>query len=309
MSQPILLVQLSDSHIGADWGDGDPAARLVGAVDAVRGLEPAPLAVLVTGDLVDHALDAEYEQLRGLLEPLQAPLYVLPGNHDDRAALRRHFDVPGEDADFVQYSVDLGPLRRVVMDTTRPGEDGGELDAERLAWLDAELALMPEAPTVIALHHPPIVTGIPAMDVIGLPVADRAALGKVIERHPQVLALVAGHIHRTIHGTLAGRSVLVGPSTHVQLELDFRSDEIRVRPAPPGFAVHALLDGRLVSHVQSVGSERWASSRGGRGGRAPRSIRRGSPLSGNGISTTSKSRGATAPGNSPLASARTAPTS
>ena len=136
----MLLAQLSDSHIGADWGVGDPVAGLVAAVHAVRSVRPD--AVLVTGDLVDNATDAEYERVRELLEPLGVPTYVLPGNHDDRAAIRRHFELPGAGADPVQYSADFGgELRLVVLDSLAPGEDSGSLDRERLGWLDSELAV------------------------------------------------------------------------------------------------------------------------------------------------------------------------
>src|ERR687888_1749071 len=144
MSGPFLLAQLSDPHIGAEWADGDPVARFAAAVESVRTAAPQPDAVLVSGDLADNATDAEYEQVRELLAPLRAPLYVLPGNHDDRRALHRHFGVPGADGEPVQYSVALGPLRLVVLDTTRPGEIAGALDADRLDWLDAELAAAPE---------------------------------------------------------------------------------------------------------------------------------------------------------------------
>jgi Icc protein len=253
MSRPFLLAQLSDSHIGAEWTEADdPVAGLAAAVESVRSMRPHPDAVLLTGDLADHGTDAEYEQLRELLGPLEAPLYLLPGNHDDRRALRRHFGVPGADGDPVQYSADLGPLRLVVLDTTRPGEDPGALDAERLGWLDAELAAAPEQPTLLAMHHPPLVTGVPAWDEIGLPTADRRALREVVERHPQVRRLVAGHVHRTISGELAGRAVLSVPSTYVQARLNFASREIELAAEPAGFAVHAVLDGELISHVQPV---------------------------------------------------------
>jgi 3',5'-cyclic-AMP phosphodiesterase len=253
MSRPFLLAQLTDSHIGAEWTESDdPAAGLAAAVDSVRSMRPRPDAVLLSGDLADNGTDAEYEQLRELLGPLQAPLYVLPGNHDDRGALRRHFDLPGSGGDPVHYSADLGPMRLVVLDTTRPGEDPGVLDAERLGWLDAELAAAPEAPTLLAMHHPPLVTGVPAWDEIGLPTADRRALGEVVERHRQVRRLVAGHVHRTITGELAGHAVLTVPSTYVQARLDFGSQEIEFAADPAGFAVHAVLDGELISHVQPV---------------------------------------------------------
>jgi 3',5'-cyclic-AMP phosphodiesterase len=132
MTKPFLLFQLSDPHVGATWGDGDPVAGLIKAVEAVRRLPDRPDAVLMSGDLADNAADGEYEFVREMLARLDAPVYVLPGNHDDRDTLRRHFDLPGTMGTPVQYAVDLGPLRLVVLDSTRPGEDRGELDGQRL---------------------------------------------------------------------------------------------------------------------------------------------------------------------------------
>jgi 3',5'-cyclic AMP phosphodiesterase CpdA len=208
--------------------------------------------VLVSGDLADNASDAEYEQARALLAPLDAPSYVLPGNHDDRRALRRHFGVPGTGGDPVNYSVEVGPLRLVALDTTRPGEDPGALDAERLDWLDAELAAAPKVPTLLAMHHPPLVTGSPAWDEILLPATDRRALCEVLERHHQVRRLVAGHVHCTITGELAGRTVLTAPSTYVQAQMELGLRQIRFTAEPAGFTVHAMLDGELISHNQPV---------------------------------------------------------
>ena len=250
--RPFLLAHLSDPHIGGEWANADPVAGLRAAVDAVlAGWEPD--AVLVSGDLADLGADDEYEQARELLDRLGAPLYVLPGNHDDRAALRRHFDVPGDAGEPIEYAVDLGPLRLVVADTTIPGEAPGALDADKLRRLDAELARAPDQPTLVAMHHPPIIVGIRAWDEIGLPDHDRRALGDVVARHPQVRRIVGGHLHREITADLAGRPVMAVPSTYVQAKLDFSSDEIQLSDDPPGFALHAVLDGELVSHVQPVG--------------------------------------------------------
>jgi 3',5'-cyclic-AMP phosphodiesterase len=252
MSHPFLLAQLSDPHIGAEWADADPAAGLAAAVESVCAMRPRPSAVLVSGDLSDHATDGEYDQVGDLLAPLDAPVYVLPGNHDDRSGLRRHFGVPGADSDPVHYSADLGPLRLVVLDTTCPGEDRGALDGERLAWLDAELAAVPGISTLLAMHHPPLVTGVPAWDAICLPAPDRRGLRELLERHRQVRRLVAGHLHCALTGELAGRVVLTAPSTYVQARLQIGAQEVELTPEPAGFALHALLDGELISHCQSV---------------------------------------------------------
>lgn len=256
MTRPFLLVQLSDPHIGADWGPGESVARLAATIAAVRAINLTPDAVLISGDLADHGADEEYEQLRELAAPLAAPLHVLPGNHDDRAALRRHFGLPGTGAEPVQYAIDLGPLRLVAIDTKREGEDAGELDAERLAWLDAALADAPAVPTLLALHHAPLTTGIAPFDEVGLAPDDQHALGEVVGRHPHVRRIAAGHMHVSAGAVLQGRSVFVAPSTYVQAELEFGAEEVRLSADPPGFAVHALLDGELVSYVQVVGRSR-----------------------------------------------------
>jgi hypothetical protein len=90
------------------------------------------------------------------------------------------------------------------------------------------------------------------MDAAGLAARDRRALGELVARHPQVRCIAAGHAHRTATGRLGGCPVLLAPSTYVQARLDFETTEMALAVEPPGFVVHALMDGELVSHVQPV---------------------------------------------------------
>jgi 3',5'-cyclic AMP phosphodiesterase CpdA len=250
-SGPFVLAQLSDPHIGADWAGGDPTAAFAAAIETVRAMPVRPDAVLLSGDLCEHATDPEYEEVRDLVGLLGLPVHVLAGNHDDRAALRRHFDLPGTPGEPVQYSVDLGPIRLAVVDTTIPGEIPGALDAERLGWLDAELAASPAVPTVVAMHHPAHTTGIAAWDDFGLAHAAQKEFAEVVARHPQVRRIVAGHFHRTVTADVAGRPAVIVPSTYAQLRLAFDGSAEFVHE-PPGFALHAMVNGDLVSYVQPV---------------------------------------------------------
>jgi 3',5'-cyclic AMP phosphodiesterase CpdA len=177
---------------------------------------------------------------------------VLPGNHDDRSALRRCFGLQGAAGEPVQYVVDLDGLRILMLDSTIPGEDAGAFDEPRLDWLEARLAEASDRPTLLAMHHPPLLTGLPAFDRVALAGADRSAMRAVVDRHPQVLGLVAGHVHRTITTGLAHTTVLTVPSTYVQGRLDFLTRDLLLADEPAGFGVHALLDGQLVSHIQPV---------------------------------------------------------
>ena len=94
----------------------------------------------------------------------------------------------------MQYVVEGHPVRLIALDTLVPGQVGGLLCAERLIWLAARLEEAPARPTLIFMHHPPFVTGLQAMDAMGL--EGKEELAAVIRRHPQVERLVCGHVHR-----------------------------------------------------------------------------------------------------------------
>ena len=252
MSKPAVLVQLTDSHIGAIWPEGDPIAGLGAAIAAIGHLDVAPDAILVSGDLAEHGAEAEYQLVQESLQRLGVPIHVLPGNHDDRAELRRCFGLAGAPEAPIQHTVDVGALRLVMMDSTRPGEDRGDLDSPRIEWLDRELAAAPDRPTLLAMHHPPIVTGSPAWDAIGLPGPARSALADVLARHPQVLGVVAGHHHQMIVADLESRPVMVIPSTYGQARVGFGASKIVFSQAVSAFAVHVLANGALASSVQFV---------------------------------------------------------
>jgi Icc protein len=230
-----ILAQLSDPHMRLPPEDQGSGEALAAAVKAVLVLDPLPDAVIVTGDLADGAKAAEYDRVRELLEPLPMPVHVLPGNHDDSAVV---------EADYV---VRVGELRVIGCDSTIPGRDDGELD---LDWLAARLAEDLETPTIVAMHHAPILTGIGGLDDIGL--RNRDALGRLLEHSPQVRRVIAGHVHRGAFGVVGGCGVVACPSTNLQAKLELGTEGFTIVREHPAFAVHALLDGELVSHLQPV---------------------------------------------------------
>jgi 3',5'-cyclic-AMP phosphodiesterase len=249
-----LIAQLSDPHI-----DDDPRSSeaLAAAVRAVLALDRAPDAVLVSGDLANLGDARSYERARELLAPLGLPIHVLPGNHDDRDELRAWFPEPGgagAAGSPFRYVVECGAVRLVVCDTTQPGRDDGRLDEDALAWLAAAVSADDGRPAIVAMHHPPLLTGVAALDALGLPAADRRAFADVVAAAPSVRLVVAGHVHRGAFGAVGGRPVMTCPSVYLQARLSLAgSPEIVLEPAPPAIGVHVLLDGgEIVSHVHAV---------------------------------------------------------
>lgn len=223
------------------------------AFRVVAALTPAPDLILLTGDLVEAGLADEYRNLLAALNrTLRRPVHVIPGNHDDRQTMRVELaHLPGMAAhpDFIQYAIEDHPVRVIMLDTLVPGRSHGELGPQRLAWLDATLAEQPDRPALLAMHHPPIMTGIPHMDRIGL--VDAGAFAALVARHPQVERIVCGHYHRPIVGRCAQAIVSVAPSVAHQVEWTF--DPLRegaLTFEPPAFQLHWWQPGQgFVSHT------------------------------------------------------------
>jgi 3',5'-cyclic-AMP phosphodiesterase len=209
---------------------------------------------LLTGDLTAGGDPEDYARLAALLrEELAVPLHVLPGNHDERAALRDHFDVGGQGAEPIQYPIELDGLRVLMLDTTIPGgESAGDLDGERLDWIERELAARPDLPTVLAMHHPPFLTGLPGMDRYALAAEARDSIARLVAAHPHVCGTIAGHVHKTMTTIVGGRPSMTAASTYCQLQLDFEKPSLAMVPEPVGFALHQLVEGRLVSYARTL---------------------------------------------------------
>lgn len=257
LSRPFLLAQISDLHLGERARDGVEPEGCVRAVVGRLEALPNPIdALLISGDLAEHGSRKEYKLAQKLVGGLGVPVHVLPGNHDDRKKMRKSLGIPGEGDAPIDYAVDLGPLRLVVIDSTIPGEDRGDFLPAQLERLEAELAEAPEQPTIVAMHHPPLVTAIADWDSVIMAPADRRALAAVIARHPQVRAIVGGHLHRVTASTLAGRPVLAAPSTYLQARPDFVAETVELYAGAPGFALHALRGEEFSTQVEILASNR-----------------------------------------------------
>jgi len=268
----MIVAQITDMHILAagklfhspratipaddpTWSHIDTAAHLARAVAQLNALTPMPDITVITGDLTDHGGVEEYANLRTLLAPLRMPYFLIPGNHDNREALRESFTdqnyLPRRG--FLHYTVEDYPLRIVALDTNIPGDHAGELCAERLAWLDDTLKAAPAKPTLVMLHHPPFATGIEHMDDYAL--RNPEAFAEVIARHKQIERILCGHLHRTIDRRFAGTVAGTCPATAHQLVPDINPGApAEFNFEPPGYQLHMWREGDgVVTHTGVFG--------------------------------------------------------
>jgi Icc protein len=257
----MLIAQITDLHLGFDQGNPDEfnRQRLDRALAALVAMTPQPDLLLVTGDLAEEGDDeVSYRRLKAILAELPFPWFMAMGNHDSRAPFRLVFpDAPGDDG-FIQYVIDRGPLRIIVLDTLEEGRHGGAFCARREAWLRARLAEEPERPTLIVLHHPPIETGLSWMTE-NPDAGWTHRLRAVIEANTNIVAMIAGHLHRAVITKWAGTTLAVCPSTAPQVALDLQPIDPELpdgRPMivadHPYYALHWWNGRELVTHIDTA---------------------------------------------------------
>ena len=253
----MLIAQMSDLHFlpkgTLAFGQVDVAGCLERAVAHVNGLDPLPDLVIITGDLTSDGDDAVYAELVRMLAGLAPPYCPLVGNHDPRETMRRAFGFLGciPSHGRICYTVDDYPIRLVALDSQVERRPYGTLGAEQLDWLDKRLAERPRKPTLVALHHPPFLTGIGHMDHSML--RDGEELAAVIAKHPQVERVVCGHVHRPVQQRFAGTIAQVAPGIAHQTQLVLGDERGPWICEPPGILLHTWNGSRVVTHQSMIG--------------------------------------------------------
>ncbi len=259
----MLIAQISDTHICAAgkkaYSVAHTDALLLRCIEHIKQLNPPPDLVLVSGDISYSDQPEEYRRAARLLDRLNMPYYVIPGNHDSRENLLagfKHNHCPLTDEDrktgFINYTIDDYPLRLIALDSTRPGHPGGEFCPARADWLEHQLSLATGQPTIIFTHHPPLKLGVLETDRDGFSGADR--LGAIVARFPNIKRLFCGHTHLPTFSEWNGAIVSTCPSTGLQLLLDLTQQQpSQFYLDDPAYQLHHCTpEGNCVSHTVSV---------------------------------------------------------
>ena len=187
----------------------------------------------MSGDIADDGSIAGYsaaaERVGRFAQARGVAQVYCTGNHDDRAAFAQvlgsgHLDASGHDVGQLAVPSgeraavsDVSGLRIVTLDSLVPGQVHGLISDAQLAWLAGLLAHPAPAGTVVVFHHPPIAVGsIPWMTADGL--HNAAELGDVLAGR-DVRAVLCGHFHAQLVGSLAGVPVSVTPGVVTRLDL------------------------------------------------------------------------------------------
>jgi 3',5'-cyclic AMP phosphodiesterase CpdA len=217
----MIIAQISDTHILAKASD-DPlgASRADSLRRCIADINRRKVdAVIHTGDSVHHGGTDEYVLLREILDELEAPLFLTPGNRDRHNAVLAAFDnlsyLPRSGA-FLHYAIEDYPVRLIALDSVSAGERKGVFCEARQVWLQKTLAEKPDKPTILFIHHPPFDVG--DHYVGGYRQLRHAEdLAAIVRQYPQIQHLLCGHVHRFHREPWAGTTATIMPSVAVDL--------------------------------------------------------------------------------------------
>lgn len=246
---PQRLLQLTDLHLFADAAGrlhGVPTRANLNEVLAHVAEHAGRLdCVVVTGDLAQDERLETYAVVRDALNRLGIPYEVLSGNHDNRDAMRQVFPEIGQSvAGRVTFVRTLGSWRLIGLDSQIAGEVGGRLGVAQLEWLRG---LLEESavPTLLFVHHPPFEVGSPWIDRLRL--EDDDELLTLIEKHPCVRGIAAGHVHQVCETAQAGARLMTSPATAFQFVPDVPT--AMYDAIAPGYRIFELDESSFRSQV------------------------------------------------------------
>ena len=191
---PVLLVQLSDSHLFAD-ADGSllglkTAQSLQQVIDLVRAEQPRIDGLLATGDLTQDGSVEAYQLFRHMTSPLGGVARWIPGNHDQLAQMRE----AAVQSRLLEPVIDIGNWRITLLNSAVPHSTPGYLEDDQLQLLAQSLSEAPDRHHLVCLHHHPVSVGSEWIEPIGL--RNAKEFWAVLDRFPQVRAVLWGHIHQ-----------------------------------------------------------------------------------------------------------------
>lgn len=251
-SAPIRIVQITDFHLLAKEHSRmlgvDTQASLDAVLEIVCDFREPPDLFLLTGDLVQDPEAATYRRLQRLLSALPAPVYCLPGNHDDVGLMA---DVLADGRYiFMQPRIALAGWDIICLNSTIANDPCGHLADDQLALLDRLLLqIPPQNHVLVSFHHSPVPVGSRWLDTMVLD--NSHELFARLEPYSNVRGIIMGHVHQHLDIRRGPLRLLACPSTCFQFKPHSR--DFALDPLPQGFRWLELYpDGHLETAVERL---------------------------------------------------------
>lgn len=259
----VEILQFSDTHLFESAGGTLVGQNTFDSLSAVLDLAQRhdwpPDFILVTGDISQDRTEKSYRLFRERMEKLAVPIYILPGNHDDSAAMEAIFRAPPVEMKRV---LERNGWRLLCLNSAVPGQNGGKLAESELSFLSAQLEKAADTHVLVCMHHSPVAVGSAWLDAMALENSD--PFFSLLDRFPQVKSVAWGHVHQGYEGARKSIKLMGGPSTCVQFKPE--TAVLEFDAVGPGYRKIKLFpDGRIETAIVRVGNFQYTIDKNARG--------------------------------------------
>ncbi len=208
------LIQISDCHIDdqAITMGIDSQANLIQVVNQINN--HVFDALLISGDLTHNGTLSAYNRLKDILSPIDTPIYVIGGNHDDSTHLNQVFEKN------IFNSFQLGSWDIVSINSVQLNKTSGWVTDEALLKLDQTLEYSNSNYIMVVLHHPIVPMNSSWNDKLSL--ENPQDLFKILNKHSKIRAVVFGHAHESASFSHQKFDIISCPSTALQFTQEMR---------------------------------------------------------------------------------------
>ena len=247
MPSPLVFLQITDLHILAESGQTmagiNTEAIFQQVLKAAHKQHGKVDCILVTGDLAQSPCQSSYQRISHELSKYKTHTLCLPGNHDDLALMQQFINAKNISCD---KQMEFDHWQLISLNSKKEGEQGGYLAKSELELLENTLLNQPSLNAIIAVHHHPVPSNSSWMDTMMIENSD--ALFSTLKKHPQVKAIVCGHIHQQLEITKNNIQILGTPATCFQFKP--KCNEYTLDDEKPGYRIIKLYpDGVVQSKV------------------------------------------------------------
>ena len=148
--QPLVFVHLSDTHVGSETG-ADDLRRTVKDINE----NPAIQFVVISGDITEFGADEEIKLAKQILDSLNKPWHIIPGNHDGNwsESGANTFKNVFSSETFYFTAGKYSFLGTACGPNMHMGP--GQIPRENIVWLDSMLKTIPaDKPLIFVNHYP-----------------------------------------------------------------------------------------------------------------------------------------------------------
>jgi 3',5'-cyclic AMP phosphodiesterase CpdA len=195
------FVQISDSHIGFNKAANQDVTgtlkKTIDKINAVPAGMKAPEFMIHTGDITQSSKAGEFDTAEQVIRGAKTgQVFYVPGEHDfsmdDGALYKQRFGKGTEGSGW--YSHDFKGVHFVGLNNVVQVDAMGNLGAEQLAWLKADLGGLSASTPVVVFAHIPLWM---VYEKWGWGTQDGATALGYLKRFGSVTVL-NGHIHQIV---------------------------------------------------------------------------------------------------------------